>query len=98
MTGLELIAAERQRQIDKGFTLEHDAKEHDNGSLTDAASALILEYDGTSEAEEVLDRADPWVIALHHHANEKYRDQQRYRLLVIAGALIAAELDRLDIA
>lgn len=36
MTGIELIAAERQRQIDKGYTTEHDA-EHGARVLIEAA-------------------------------------------------------------
>jgi hypothetical protein len=96
--GAERISAERMRQVvEKRWTVEHDAAEHADGSLADAASALLLEYDGASEAEveSVIDRAPLWVGDLVRHASEKYVGQNRYRLLEIAGALIAAELDRL---
>lgn len=96
-SGVGRIAAERVRQIaDKGWTEQHDRDEHADGSLTDAAAALLLEYDGAPEVEDVLDRAKPWVRDLHAHANAKYRGQDRYRLLEIAGAFIAAELDRIS--
>jgi hypothetical protein len=51
--GVARIAAERQRQMgEKGWSLEHDRTEHADGSLTDAAAALILEYDGAPEVEK----------------------------------------------
>jgi hypothetical protein len=51
--GVGRIAAERERQqTEKGWTLEHDRTEHADGSLTDAAAALILEYDGAPEVEK----------------------------------------------
>jgi hypothetical protein len=89
--GAERISAERVRQVaEKGWAPEHDRTEHADGSLTDAAAAL-----GAPEVEHVVDRAPLWVAGLLRHASEKYTGQDRYRLLEIAGALIAAELDRL---
>jgi hypothetical protein len=98
-SGVGRIASERVRQVvEKRWTVEHDAAEHADGSLVDAASALLLEYDGASEAEveSVINRAPLWVGGLVRHASEKYVGQNRYRMLEIAGALIAAELDRLS--
>jgi hypothetical protein len=48
MSGIELIAAERERQVSvEGWTPEHDDK-HDSGSLVAAAVTYALEatYDG----------------------------------------------------
>lgn len=42
-TGIELIAEERQRQIEKeGWTPEHDILEHRHGQLVDAAVSYAL--------------------------------------------------------
>ncbi len=82
--------------VEKGWTPEHDRTEHADGSLADAAAALLLEYIEAAEVEAVIDRSPLWVAGLIRHASEKYDGQDRYRLLEISAALIAAELDRLD--
>lgn len=80
-TGAELIAAERQRQIDvEGWTPEHDAG-YRNDDLTNAARAYL----------EQSPRVWPW--ALFHY---KPTPDDRVRELTKAGALIAAEIDRLN--
>ena len=80
MVGSDLIAAERQRQIDaEGWTPEHD-NNHDKGSLAEAAAAYVL-----------CDRTLwPW-------DEEDWKPGTNdVRRLVKAGALIAAEIDRLQ--
>lgn len=81
MNGAELIAAERQRQVDvEGWTPEHDA-EHDRGELAKAAAAYA-----------VPDHAAvfwPWAFS-------GFKRDERVRELAKAGALIAAEIDRLQ--
>ena len=96
--GAERISAERVRRVaEKGWTPEHDRTEHADGSLANAAAVLVLEYiDFFDYASEALGSSPHWIVGLHRHASEKYRGQDRYRLLEIAGALVAAELDRLD--
>lgn len=80
MTGAELIAAERQRQIDvEGWTPEHD-REHGRGELAQAAAAYAV----PAHASYLW----PWRFAGFKRAG-------RVRELVKAGALIAAEIDRL---
>ena len=76
-TGIELIAEERQRQIDEeGWTAEHD-DEHEGGELADAAAAYALGDDWFW----------PW--------SEGFKQYDYKHDLIRAGALIAAELDRL---
>lgn len=95
-TGIELIAEERQRQIKvKGWTKEHDA-EHTDGSLASAAVcyAIPSEYRHYSYCPLRKARVPdfwPW--------DKKWWKpcpKNRIRELVKAGALIAAEIDRLQ--
>lgn len=83
-TGIELIAEERQRQIDvEGWSLEHD-DDHLYGTLAVVAAQLAVA--GTdATVMDPLDRSS-WGLVEKH--------QDRTRRLVIAGALIAAEIDR----
>lgn len=100
MTGIELIAAERKRQIEvEGWTAEHDA-EHWNGSLVKAATCYangskLFERTFGNESNRVTLRFDLWPW------NEKWwkpsddtTTEGQIRNLVKAGALIAAEIDR----
>ena len=109
MTGVELIAAERERQIAKeGWTAEHDA-EHERGEMALAAAcyaapvpihAKMLVRDPRCNCRSVdecrhpdLERwMDPWPW---DEEWDKRKQHDRLRQLTIAGALIAAELDRL---
>lgn len=96
-TGIELIAEERQRQIEKeGWTSEHDSQ-FVCGELTDAAvmyamrgywkDRLPTEYVGTQETPGFI-----WPFGTEWW---KPTPQDRIRELQKAGALIAAEIDRL---
>lgn len=92
--GVKLIAKERQKQIDKhGFTAEHHANHpeyYEMGQLQRAAFTLLnLKIDGFPDS--IIAPPINW-------------DRERYlklcrkshiERLVIAGALISAELDRL---
>lgn len=82
MTGVARIAAERANQVADGWTLQHDRQEHPDGDLHDAAW-LLLSDDSDGDGPE-------WAKRLWR----KYEDD-RVQRLIIAGALIAAELDRL---
>ena len=85
MNGCELIAQERERQIAKeGWTPEHDAQ-HDMGQLVDAARC----YCGAFHANATMSSAWPWDA-------EWWKPKDRIRNLVRAGALIAAEIDRIQ--
>lgn len=97
MSGIALIAAERERQISvEGWTPEHD-DEHDDGDLAFAACYYAMPYaigvGGLIKGFTVspIDLFPPtW------SADWAKRDFDRVRNLVKAGALIAAEIDRLQ--
>lgn len=105
MTGAELIAAERQRQFDRErYYAAHDDL-YQNDELIDAAIAYLghcrvtpdtaickvnFKYDFPAGGA-MFSVADPWPWDESH---DKRRKHSRRRLLEIAGALIAAELDR----
>lgn len=103
-TGAELIAAERQRQITvEGYTPEHDAEHERDGQLAAAAAAYCLpgtslisygpEDAGVAPAERGVWHPSWWPWAVRFW---KPTPDDRVRELVKAGALIAAEIDRLQ--
>jgi hypothetical protein len=78
------IVAERERQIrDEGWTEEHD-DDHDCGELADAAACYAL-----GKPDEVIQKLWPW-------ESQWWKPKDRRRDLVRAGALIVAEIERLD--
>lgn len=84
MKGIELITKEREEQIFKhGFDPYHD-DQYVGEELQQAASA-ILTQDWTSWPEN-------WDVSWRDRIHSKPRIEQ----LTIAGALIAAEIDRID--
>lgn len=88
--GHELIADERQSQIQRGYDAKHDDKEIE-GQL--AKAAALYTADQTDLAKHTSGLGWPW-------SEKSYPDKRgkidRKRQLVIAGALIAAEIDRLQ--
>ena len=100
-TGVELIAAERQRQIDaEGWTPEHDA-EHAGEGLALAACCYALppqmrKHKHVHGPEDYI-RPSVAVPTLWPWEGEAWKPSagDRVRELVKAGALIAAEIDRL---
>lgn len=84
-TGIELIAKERQRQIDKeGWTSEHDDRENQNFQLSLAACSYL-----NASNSELANRFWPWDWRF-------WKPDTHLRNLIKAGALIAAEIDRLQ--
>lgn len=91
MDGSQLIAQERQRQIQaEVFTAEHDDM-HDAHQLVSAAAVYMLEavYNGPAVAGTWYAKFWPWDATW-------YKPKSTVRDLVRAGALIAAEIDRLQ--
>ena len=88
-TGIELIAEERQRQIEvEGWTPEHDDK-HTCGELTDAA--ICYASTGYWRRRAPLLWPKNWEVKWWKPTpNDRIRELQK------AGALIAAEIDRLN--
>lgn len=88
-TGADLIAAERRRQVEQeGWTPEHDA-EHGDGHL--AMAAVCYALPPTERRPRHVFSFWPW-----HSSYWKPTPDDRVRELVKAGALIAAEIDRLQ--
>ena len=93
MNGAEMIAAERQRQVDaEGWTPEHD-DEHASGEMVGAARsyAKVAQHQAVNSMPRVMPPIEwPW----EEHWWKPSAD--RVRNLVKAGALIAAEIDRIQ--
>jgi hypothetical protein len=89
--GAALIARERARQItEEGFDAAHDSTMHGN-ELAWAAFCYL-----ERAAQDRLPQADPSVPHVWPLPRTQWRPKQsRVRNLVVAAALIAAELDRL---
>ena len=82
-TGAELITSERKRQIEEeGWTASHDDL-HRAGDLASAAICYIM-HPNTRYHNEL------WPFSLSW-----WKPNKRKRNLVKAGALIAAEIDKL---
>lgn len=111
MNGTELITAERARQVSvEGWTPEHD-REHSQGEMAMAAACYAspapIRAEMTSDVacgcrsvEECTHNVfgkkewrDPWPW---DSGSDKRGSHDRVRQLAIAGALIAAEIDRLQ--
>ena len=93
-TGIELIAEERQRQIgSEGWTPEHDAMDNSGGELAMAAACYAFDAVAlpTIDAKGFIYNNWPWSRKWW-----KPTPCDTIRQLVKAGALIAAEIDRLQ--
>lgn len=98
LSGVELIAAERKRQVEEeGWTPEHDA-EHVGNELAQAAAC----YAWPPMRPHFVKAAWPWdrewwkpeLFGVGSDGAEQRL--ARVRVLAKAGALIAAEIDRLQ--
>jgi hypothetical protein len=94
-TGIELIAKERQEQIEKHRrTVVKDVQLNTHFQLSEAASVLCCESWGCAELEDIIEDHCPsgWDdILWAKMMNKSYEER-----LILAGALIAAEIDRLN--
>ena len=90
-TGIELIAQERQEQIEKhGRTVKRDVDENSHLQLVDAATKLCADDMGGFWATDLCPLG--WSQTIWDKmTNKPYKER-----LIIAGALIAAEIDRLQ--
>jgi len=95
-TGVELIAEERQRQIEiEGWTAEHDAQ-HSNGELALAAMCYADPKEYFHQENRYLKIRIPNSYFPKTWDIKWFKPKDRIRDLVRAGALIAAEIDRLN--
>lgn len=84
MTGIELIAKERQEQIEKhGFNSSHDS-EYLSGELITAAEFAL----------HPMTKDQPWPFR-ENAFKSRIQAKNKIDRLIIAGAFIAAEIDRL---
>lgn len=93
-TGSELIAAERRRQMEaEGWTPAHDA-EHS----IDALALAAISYATPPGTRDRSDSSPHWPPVSWPWADRFWKPtpDNRVRELVKAGALIAAEIDRLQ--
>lgn len=90
-TGIELITEERKRQIEvEGWDSEHDLIANNEEQLAMAAVAYALPED-RREYEYQVRNIFPWSMQWW-----KPTPNDRIKELTKAGALIAAEIDRLQ--
>jgi len=106
MSGIELIANERKRQIEKeGWDADHDSR-HENNELSWAAICYAAPEEMIAHGEiDVSNKRygdtpscyssvsvpfDPWPWDTLYDKRKKHN---RLKRLIIAGALIAAEID-----
>ncbi len=102
MNGINLISRERDRQIlNEGWTSEHDAQ-YTREELLDAAKCYILAseacrysidnatYDGGYRKGEDVPKDWPWDGKWWKPTDDPIRNLEK------AGALIAAEIDRIQ--
>jgi hypothetical protein len=90
-SGIERIAAERQRQIEKeGWTPQHDDDHDDNEMLMAAYTYIQRAWAGPNVRMKIPPSSWPWGDAWWKPSNDPIRNLEK------AGALIAAEIDRLD--
>lgn len=92
MNGIELIAKEREEQIKKhGRTVEQDVKYNNYNQLSIFASTLCSVETENIDLENVDFVPQDWA---NYQAEYMLKKTYKERL-IIAGALICAEIDRL---
>lgn len=107
--GIDLIAEERQRQINNGYDANHDLQ-HDFRELTIAARTYIGAAILTTKSKEIVN-SDEASISWHKYnepfewkylklgwpwKEESFKPTTPLKDLIKAGALIAAAIDRLQ--
>lgn len=91
MTGLDKIRAERAYQKSEGYTEDHDEM-HRNRELTLCAlMTLSLHTQSPIDLDALFRHQQDWVEKVAEEREEDYE-----KALATAGALIAAELDRIS--
>ena len=96
MDGIEMIMAERARQIMKeGYTIEHDL-EHNKGELAQAAACYAWPPPRPVDIKTAFPWRSHWKPELADPEDPKAYLAARIKTLAKAGALIAAEIDRLQ--
>lgn len=90
-TGIELIAEERQEQIEKhGFSLEND-QYYSNGELIEASKFCIEQAKKPKPEYETCKWPENW----DDYFEDKIRNKTTVGKLTVAGAFLMAENDRI---
>jgi len=95
--GVIAILKERERQeTEEGWTAEHDDG-HDDESMALVAALYAAPFPlyAMEKGDTYVQFEDPFPASWGKEHDKRY-ELERRRVLVIAGALIAAEIDRLD--
>lgn len=102
MNGAAQITRERSRQlVEEGFDQRHDVENHERKELASAAKAYLTDYCASSNYHDVPPMSWPWPGTYDPELGQrvgcgwKPTPADPIRQLVKAGALIAAEIDRL---
>lgn len=94
-SAVDMIAAERRRQVvAEGYNAEHD-KRHDGGELAQAAAAYAFPSDTLLRDGSHFRKQLMWPFEPQEFKHTDGSVEERIRELVKAGALVAAEIDRL---
>ncbi len=97
-TGIERIADERKRQIEEeDWTAEHD-KQHSEGELADAAACYAMTPAKREMYQSYDVKVKKWIPRWFPFMGAWWKPtaENRIRELEKAGALCAAEIDRLQ--
>lgn len=85
MSAIDDVAAERQRQVEvEGWTASHDDT-HQNGELTLAAACYAC-----------CDQFPAYALNMWPYDAEWWKPKTNRRNLVMAAALLVAEIERID--
>lgn len=100
-TGIELIAQERTKQIEKhGITIESDDMKNSHCQLSEAASLLCITESHLRDNDDILhpDGEEIYISPFGWDESDfiKMMAKTYKERLIIAGALIAAEIDRIQ--
>lgn len=95
-TGIELIAEERQHQIDKGRTAAYDALSNDDNQLVFAAQRLSLDDNTIAFIKKRMVDGFQTPTGWDENAWNSLISRPYKERLIICAALFAAEIDRLN--
>ena len=84
VTGAGLIQDERAKQIKRKFDVKHDLRVNGGGQLTEAVLKLVDKKAVAKQSAPRMWDKELWA---------KMQKKQRKEKLIVAGALIAAEID-----
>lgn len=91
--GVAMVLKERLRQFKKGYDAAHDATHEADGQLADAAYMILFDHTQGPGCVDDDDEPDGW----HQALALKLRKAEPVERLKVAGALLAAEIDRLEV-